>query len=82
MVALEVSSDQVCSITATYGILINTYDVTIQNNVPQPESLSISGPTEVQESSTTQYTCILNYDDGSEEDITGSVKWREILVLL
>ena len=77
MVALEVSSDQVCTITATYGVLIDTYDVTIQNNEPQPVSITVSGPAEVDESTTTQYTCMLNYDDGSEVDITGSVKWRE-----
>ena len=34
LVALEVSSDQVCTITATYGVLTDTYDVTIQNYEP------------------------------------------------
>ena len=35
---LEVSSDQVCTITATYGVLTDTHDVTILNVVPEPKS--------------------------------------------
>ena len=44
---------------------------------PSLSSITISGPSQVNESSGAQYTCTAHYSDGSEVDVTNSATWSE-----
>ena len=40
-------------------------------------SIEIAGPTEMDENSTSNYTCIAHYNDGSSSNVTSSALWYE-----
>lgn len=76
--ASEVSSDQQCTLTATYteNSITKTAEfiITILNI---PDSIAISGPIEVNENSSADYTCIAAYDDGTTKTVTNITTWSE-----
>ena len=72
-----VTSDQSCTITASYGGQSDTHNVTIKNVPPTLTSVTITGSTQVNESSGAQYTLTANYSDGSSTNVTGSAGWSE-----
>ncbi|MCF8083466.1 MAG: S8 family serine peptidase [Deltaproteobacteria bacterium] len=72
-----VSSDQSCTITATYGGKSDTRNVTIKNVAATLSYIKISGSTQVNESSGAQYTCTAYYSDGSSPNVTSSASWSE-----
>jgi len=51
--------------------------VSISDNEKRPSHMRITGPTSVNESSSTNYTATLYYDDGSSSNVTGSASWSE-----
>ena len=73
----SVTSDQACRITATYSGMTDTHDLTIKNSVSVLTSIVIGGPTQVNESSTANYTCTAYFDDGSTQNVTSSASWSE-----
>ena len=73
----EVPSDQPCRISATYSGKSDTHDVTIRNVAGTLNSITISGPTSVDENSFADYTCTAHYSDGSTQNVTSSASWSE-----
>jgi len=73
----SVSSDQSCTITATYSGKSDTHNVTIKNVAATLSYITISGSTQVNESSGAQYTCTAYYIDGSSSTVTSSASWSE-----
>ena len=71
------SSDQGVTITATYSGQSDTHFVTIQDIPATVSSILITGPTQVDEDSTAQYTATATYSDGSTANVTGSAVWSE-----
>jgi len=49
----------------------------ISPSFPSLKNIEISGPSEVDEDGSASYSCKVNYDDGSSEDVTGSASWSE-----
>ncbi len=72
----NVPSDQTITITASYGGKTANYNVVIKNVTAYVSSLTISGPTQVSESTGAQYTCTANYSDGSTANVTSSALWN------
>ncbi len=75
LVTSEVNSDQSCTIEAHYGGKRTNKAVTIKNIILN--SIEISGPYEVDESSSADYTCTANYSDGSNQNVTSLATWSE-----
>ena len=73
----SVTSDQSCTITASYGGRSDTHNVTIKNVPPTLSSVTITGSTQVNESSGAQYALTANYSDGSSANVTNSASWSE-----
>ena len=73
----SVTSEQPCTITASYGGMTDTHDITIKDVPRALTSIEISGPAEVNENSGAQYTCTAHYDGSSSDDVTDSVNWSE-----
>ncbi len=73
----SVSSDQSCRITATYDGKTDTHDITINNIAAILSYIEISGPTQVDENSSAQYTCTAYYSNSSNTDVTISTTWSE-----
>ena len=73
----SVSSDVSCTITASYGGKSATKNITIKNVTATLNSLSISGPNQVNENSSADYTCTAHYSDGSTQNVTYSASWSE-----
>jgi hypothetical protein len=74
---LAVSSDTDCTITASFGGVSGTCDVTILDGGVSAELsfISISGSPTVNDNSTEQYTCIATYSDDSTADKTSEATW-------
>ena len=70
-----VSADQSCTVTASYGGKSDTHSVTIKQATPN--SITISGPTQVNEGNGAQYTCTATYSNGSTRDVTAGARWSE-----
>ncbi len=71
-----ITSDKTISITASYEGESTTQTVTIKDLSPYTLSyIQISGPPEVNENSSAQYTCKAYYEDGSSKFITSSSTW-------
>jgi len=64
-----VPSDQTCTITAVHGGLTTTRTITIRNVDAVLSSLSIDGPSLVDEGGGGTYTCTANYADGSSRQV-------------
>ena len=79
----EVQSDQTVTIQATYtsnGTTETATKVVTITDVVVPvtiTSLTITGPTQVNESSGAQYALTANYSDGTSANVTGSAGWSE-----
>jgi hypothetical protein len=77
----SVSSNQSVTITASYssgGVTrSDTHSVTIVNQAATLTSLSVSGPTSVNENSGAQYTATAYWSDGSNTNVTSSASWSE-----
>ena len=73
----SVASDQSCTITASYGGQSDTHSITIKNVPPTLSSVTITGSTQVNESSGAQYTLTANYSDGTSANVTTSASWSE-----
>lgn len=73
----SVTADTTVTITATYGGLTNTRNVAIKNIPPTVSSITISGPVQVSENSSTQFTCTAHYSDGASAVLTDGVSWSE-----
>src|ERR1019366_7235763 len=74
----EVPSDQACQITVTYGGKTALATITIKNVSIAKTLTGIvvnSGPTEVNESSSAQYTGLASYSDGTTAFVTSSANW-------
>ncbi|MBU1013125.1 MAG: T9SS type A sorting domain-containing protein [Bacteroidetes bacterium] len=73
----SVTSDQSCTISASYGGKSDTHNITIKNIPGTLSSITISGPTSVNENSSANYTCTANYSDGTTQNVTNSATWSE-----
>lgn len=72
----SITGDKTISITASYEGESTTHTVTIKDLSPYTLSyIQISGPTEVNEDSSAQYTCNAYYEDGSSKSVTSSSTW-------
>jgi len=72
----SVPADETCRITATYQGKTASLDVTIKN-VPVLDHIAVTGPAQVNENSTANYTCTAYYDDGSTQNVTAAATWSE-----
>ncbi len=70
----DVSSDEPLTLSASFGGQTGVKDITV-NNVPIFTSVTISGPDEVDENSSADYTATAHWDDGSTQDVTSSALW-------
>ena len=70
-----VTSDQSCSITATYEDKSDIHSIMIKDVPPTLNSVAITGATQVNEGSGEQYTLTANYSDGSTANVTSSASW-------
>ena len=77
LTAANVTSDTTVTITASYGGQTDTHTVTVQNVPPTLSSITISGPIQVDENSSAQYTCTANYSDGSTTALSSGITWSE-----
>ena len=70
--------DRLCSVSVSYtweGVTrTDTHEVTIRN-MNDVERLEVSGPTNVPERSTADYTCTVFFEDGASIDVTSSALW-------
>lgn len=66
----NVSSDQNVTISASYGGQFDTHAVVVKYIPPTITSLTISGPTSMNESSAAQLVCTARYTDGSSVIVT------------
>lgn len=73
LTTLGITSNKTVQITAAYGGKQATFTLTIL----YVASLTISGPTSVNESSSADYTCTARYSDGSTLDVTNTAQWSE-----
>ncbi len=71
----SVSSDQSCTITASYGGKSDTHNVTIKNVAATVASISVTGPDSVLENNSAQYTCTATYSDGSTQNVSSPASW-------
>ncbi len=71
----NVASDQHVTLTATYGGMTATFDVTILYVAPVVTGITISGPVNVTEETTAQYTCTASWSDGTSTTV--SPTWGE-----
>jgi hypothetical protein len=53
------------------------FETASQDNPVTLSSITISGPTTVNENSSANYTCTANYSDGSTQNVTSSASWSE-----
>ena len=74
--ATSVSADKSCTITATYGGKTDTHNVKIKYIPPVLTGITISGSSQVAESSGAQYICTAHYDDGSSSTVTRQASWK------
>ncbi len=77
LTAGSVSADTTVTITASYGGKSDTHTVTVKNVPATLSSITINGATQVNENSSSQYTCTANYSDGSAAALTSGVTWSE-----
>ena len=73
----NVSSDQPCQITASFGGKSDTHDITIKNVSATLSYITISGSTQVNENSGAQYTCTATYSDNTTANVTNSTSWNQ-----
>ena len=77
LTASSVVSDQSCTISASYEGQSDTHNVTIKDVPPTLTSVTITGSSQVNESSGAQYILTANYSDGSSSEVTGVASWSD-----
>lgn len=75
LTAGDVSSDQSLTVTASFGGKTDAHAVTIKYVEPVLTGITISGPAQITEEATGQYTCTASYSDGSSTVV--SPIWSE-----
>jgi Divergent InlB B-repeat domain/Fibronectin type III domain len=75
LTANSVTADTAVTITAAYSGKSDTHSATIKKIATTLSSLSISGPTQLDEDSGGQYACTAHYSDNSTSIVTDSVQW-------
>ena len=79
----SVSSDRTCSVTASYeynGVTKSASKSVTLKDVPVAKVLdrvTISGPSQVDEDRSGDYTCTAHFRDGTSAEVTGQASWRE-----
>jgi hypothetical protein len=76
LTADSTASDTTVTITASYEGKSDTHSVTVKKTPATLSSLTVSGPTQLNEGSTAQYTCTAHYADNQTANVTDSVQWR------
>ena len=77
LTASSVSSDQPCTITATYSGYSDTHNIIIKDVSASIDRIEIYGSLQINENSGLQYSCTAYYSDGSWSDITNIASWNE-----
>ena len=77
LTAANVTADTTVTITASYGGISDTHSVTVKYVAPTLSSITISGPTQLNENSSAQYACTAHYSDGSTAALSSGVAWSE-----
>ncbi len=77
LTAADVTADTAVTITASYGGRSDTQSVTVKNIAPTLSSITISGPTQLNENSSAQYACTAHYSDGTTAGLSSGVTWSE-----
>ena len=77
LTAANVTADTAVTITASYGGRSDTHSVTVKYVAPTLSSITISGPTQLNENSSAQYACMAHYSDGSTAALSSGVTWSE-----
>ena len=77
LTAANVTADTAVTITASYGGRSDTHSVTVKYVAPTLSSITISGPTQLNENSSAQYACTAHYSDGSTAALSSGVTWSE-----
>jgi hypothetical protein len=72
----NITSDTSVTVTAAYNGLTDTHSVTIKKSAATLASLSISGPSRLDEESSGNYVCTAGYSDNSTSTVTDSVQWN------
>ncbi len=75
LTAADVTADTVVTITARYGGRSDSQSVTVKKVSASLNSLTISGPSQVNEESSAQYTCTAHYSDNTTSIVTDNVNW-------
>jgi hypothetical protein len=75
LTAASIAADTTVTITAVYEGISDTHTVTVKKAPATLANLSITGPTQLDEGSTAQYTCTANYSDNKSAIVTDSVQW-------
>ena len=79
----SLTSDKTCTVSASYkssGITKTATKSVTLRDVPQAralERLGISGPDELDENTSGDYTCTAYFSDGTNSDVTYSASWSE-----
>ena len=77
LTAANVTADTTVTITASYGGRSDTHSVTVKYVAPTLSSITISGPTQLNENSSAQYACTAHYSDSSTAALSSGVTWSE-----
>ena len=75
LAAGDVTSDKSVTVTAGYNGKSASQSVTVKDTPKTLTSIAISGPLQVDENSSAQYTCTAAYSDGSGKILTSGVNW-------
>ncbi len=59
------------------SVLSNEVSLRTPPAAPALASIAVSGPAQVNENSTAQYTCRATYADSSSQDVTAATQWQE-----
>ena len=69
--------NRTCTVAATFNGKSNTYPMTI-TNILDLQTIVVSGASEVDENSTSQYTATAHWDDGSSGNVSSSSTWNAL----
>ncbi len=72
----EDGDDYRIEISSTDGLAWDDSDAEFA--IGTPDSITIAGPADPEESTTTPYTCTAQYNFGADQDVTSLVKWRAL----
>jgi hypothetical protein len=75
LIAAPVTENKWLRIFASYEGGTVSFDVEVENSEIKVIRIKLSGPREVDESSSADYVCTTFYDDGTTENVTSSASW-------